>query len=216
MIKRDYMKEVENSLKLVIEKVDQGIINNTPEIAFKAINKELKGLVGLDIDTINTLSFSSVIDLINRENEYNGEKYIALAELLRLNGYLLLRLQAENECLYYYNKALAAFCQALEEEHGLAENFILSIEAVIEQLNQYQLSIEESLIVFRVDELLGKYDKAEDILFNIIKESEKDQRIIEKGIEFYNRLVELPEEELVCGNLPIDEVKASLSELKKY
>jgi hypothetical protein len=52
MIKRDYMKEIENSLKLVREQVEEGIIFKSPEKAFLTINKELKGLVGLDIETV--------------------------------------------------------------------------------------------------------------------------------------------------------------------
>ena len=57
MIKRDYMKEIENSLKLVREEVEEGIIFKSPEKAILTINKELRGLVGLDIDTVNTLAF---------------------------------------------------------------------------------------------------------------------------------------------------------------
>ena len=78
MIKKDFMKEIENSLKIVKREVDKNIINGDISKAKEAINNQLKGLVGLDIMTIDTLSFSSVIDIISREDEFNGEKYIKL------------------------------------------------------------------------------------------------------------------------------------------
>ena len=149
MIKRDYMKEIENSLKLVREEVEEGIIFKSPEKAILTINKELRGLVGLDIDTVNTLAFNSIKDMLSRENEYNAEKYIALGELLRLNGTLLLRLDDESEGIYYYKKALLAFCQALEEDESITVRYTLNIEVILEELAKYKLTIDENNTVFR-------------------------------------------------------------------
>jgi len=215
MIKRDYMKEIENSLKLVREEVEEGIIFKSPEKAFFTINKELKGLVGLDLETINTLSFNSIKDMLSGENEYNAEKYIALGELLRLKGNLLLRLEDESEGIYYYNKGLLAFCQALEEDESIAVGYQLNIETILEELNKYHLTIDENIVIFRMNELLRKYDKAEDILFHMLKESDNGKDIIRLGIEFYSRLKNVLEDDLIKGNLPIDEVIDGLEQLNK-
>ena len=215
MIKRDYMKEIENSLKLVREQVEEGVIFKSPEKAFLTINKELKGLVGLDIETVNTLSFDSIRDIISRDSEYNAERYIALGELLRLNGNLLLRLEEESEGIYYYNKSLLAFCQALEEDDSLAVGYQLNIEVILEELNKYHLTIDENKVVFRTYELLSKYDKAEDVLFDMLKESENSKGILQLGIDFYTRLESLLEDDLIKGNLPLEEVIEGLRLLKK-
>lgn len=216
MIKRDYMKEVENSLKLVREEVEEGIISKSKKKALITINKEIRGLVGLDIETIRTLSFDSVKDLIKRENEFNGEKYIALGELLRLNGNLLLRLGDGVEGIYYYNKALLSFYEAIEDDNTISTKYKPNIETMIDELNKYQLNLEESRTIFRMQEILGKYDKAEDILFSMIKISNKDKNIIKLGKEFYTRLESLSQEELFKGNLPIEEVKDSRLQLERY
>ena len=60
MLKNDYMKEVENTLKLVTEEVDKNIINGDIEEAKERVNKELKALVGLDIGTVDVFSFNSI------------------------------------------------------------------------------------------------------------------------------------------------------------
>lgn len=215
MIKRDYMKEIESSLKLVREEVEEGIIFKSPEKAILTINKELRGLVGLDIDTVNTLAFNSIKDMLSRENEYNAERYIALGELLRLNGTLLLRLDDESEGIYYYKKALLAFCQALEEDESITVRYTLNIEVILEELAKYQLSIDENNAVFRTYELLGRYDKAEDILFYMLKESNNNKDIKQLGIDFYTRLENLLEDDLIKGNLPIEEVIESIKQLKE-
>jgi tetratricopeptide (TPR) repeat protein len=215
MIKRDYMKEIENSLKLVREEVEEGIIFKSPEKAILTINKELRGLVGLDIDTVNTLAFNSIKDMLSRENEYNAERYIALGELLRLNGTLLLRLDDESEGIYYYKKALLAYCQALEEDESITVRYTLNIEIILEELAKYQLTIDENNAAFRTYELLGKYDKAEDILFYMLKESNNNKDIKELGIDFYTRLENLLEDDLIKGNLPIEEVIEAIKHLKE-
>lgn len=215
MIKRDYMKEIENSLKLVREEVEEGIIFKSPEKAILTINKELRGLVGLDIDTVNTLAFNSIKDMLSRENEYNAERYIALGELLRLNGTLLLRLDDESEGIYYYKKALLAYCQALEEDESITVRYTLNIEIILEELAKYQLTTDENNAVFRTYELLGKYDKAEDILFYMLKESNNNKDIKQLGIDFYTRLENLLEDDLIKGNLPIEEVIEAIKQLKE-
>ncbi|MBY6777408.1 DUF6483 family protein, partial [Clostridium botulinum] len=60
-----------------------------------------------------------------------------------------------------------------------------------------------------------KLDKAEDMLFYIIDKSNNDKSNIEMGLEFYNKLKQRPEEELIKGNLPLEEVEDSYLELSK-
>ena len=86
MLKRDLMKEIENSLKIVRKKIDEGIAKGDTNEAFNAINRQLKGLVGLDITTIDTISFESVKDIVNKGFENNAEKYVALGMLMKFEG----------------------------------------------------------------------------------------------------------------------------------
>lgn len=144
MLKRDYMKEIENSLKIVRKKVDESIIKKNKESAEEAINKELRGLVGLDLSTINSLDFDSIKEIISREREYNSEKYIALAELLRLNGMLQ---EDINEKIYYYNRALMAYYEGINDEELLLENYKKYIEEVMSFVSQYELTVKENIIL---------------------------------------------------------------------
>ncbi|MDS0528551.1 DUF6483 family protein [Clostridium sp. SHJSY1] len=214
MLKNDYMKEIETTLKNIREEIDRSILDGEVSTAFNMINKEVKALVGLEIDTIDTLAFSDVIDLVRKENQYNSERYIALGELLYFEGYMYNTLKDESNKIKYYKKSLESFlCAYLEEEH-LDERYLNDVMEVVKDLSQYEMSLEDNIRIFKFYEINKQLDKAEDILFYMIKNSDKDKTVISKGIEFYNRLKKKDENYLESGNLPLDEVNDGLENLK--
>lgn len=213
MIKKDFMKEIENSLKIVKREVDKNIINGDISKAKEAINNQLKGLVGLDIMTIDTLSFSSIIDIISREDEFNGEKYIALGELLCLQGFVCQSTGDEEGEIRYYLKSIDALNEAFNEDSDIEKRYFQDGIHISDLLSTYDLTINENKKIFKFYEIVGKYNKAEDILFYMIKKSNKDKNIIAVGISYYERLKNLSDEMLECGNLSREEIEDSYKEL---
>ncbi|MGG7179286.1 DUF6483 family protein [Clostridium paraputrificum] len=214
MLKNDYIKEIENALKLVKREVDKNIVNNEIDKAFQAINKEFKGLVGLDLDTISSLSFDSIKAIISRDNQYNAEKYIALGELLNLQGIVYSSQKDEMNKVIYFEKALQAFVQAYEEDDSVDKKYLDDAEKMIEDLRQYELTLEDDKRIFTIYELLNKFDRAEDMLFYMLKINNNSEDIIKEGLDFYKRLKEKPEEILEEGNLPLEEIEDSILQLK--
>ena len=213
MIKKDFMKEIENSLKIVKREVDKNIINGDISKAKEAINNKLKGLVGLDIMTIDTLSFSSVIDIISREDEFNGEKYIALGELLCLQGFVCQSTGDEEGQIRYYLKSIDALNEAFDEDSDIEKRYFQDGIHISNLLSTYDLTINENKKIFKFYEIVGKYDKAEDILFYMIKKSNKDNSVVAMGINYYERLKNLSDEILEAGNLSREEIEDSYKEL---
>lgn len=213
MLKKDYMKEVQNTLKIVKREIDKNIINGEIDKAFEVINKELRALVGLDINTIDTMSFPDVISIIGRENQYNAQRYIALSELLYIQGSVFERIESEEKKVLYYKKAIESFYEAYIEEDFLEEEYIKDTIEVINKMSEYELPLDQNRKIFKLYEAAKMFDKAEDILFTMIRQSNKAVYIIEDGINFYSRLKEKSKEELSNGNLPIDEIEESIKEL---
>ncbi|MGL4109838.1 DUF6483 family protein [Clostridium sp. LP20] len=214
MLKNDYIKEIENALKLVKREVDKNIVNNEIDKACQAINKEFKGLVGLDLDTISSLSFDSIKAIISRDNQYNAEKYIALGELLNLQGIVYSSQKDEMNKVIHFGKALQAFVQAYEEDDSIDKKYLDDAEKMIEDLRQYELTLEDDKRIFTIYELLNQFDRAEDMLFYMLKINNNSKEIIKAGLDFYNRLKEKPEELLEKGNLPLEEIEDSILQLK--
>lgn len=211
MLKRDSAKEIENGLRLVREAINKAAYDKDKKIALNVIDREMRSLIGLDLMTIDTLNFNNIIELINREREYNADRYLALGEILRLRGNL------ENDInnkITYYIKAMRAYFFVYKDDEVLMDKCIEGVREVVNYISEYELSLNENITLLKGYEMLGEYDQAEDVLFSIIKESNKDRRIIEEGEAFYNRLKEKEDMLLEKGNLPREEVEEGLKQIE--
>lgn len=215
MLKNDYMKEVENTLKIVREEVDKNIINGDINKAKERVNKELKALIGLDINTIDILSFKSIEELISKEKQYNTEKYIAFGELMKLEGEIFGKENKENEKIGYYEKSLEGFYKAYSEDDSIDSKYLDDAVDVVADLSNYEFSLDIDKKILKIYEMANKFDKAEDTLFYMLRKTNNNGSIILEGMKFYNRLKERELEELIEGNLPIEEVEDGISELEK-
>lgn len=154
MIKRDLLKEIENGLKIVKETIDKGILENNTEEAFRIIDKKLKEMVGLNIDTINTVSFDSIKSMINAGFENNTDKYIALGMLLKFEGYLFAKDEDVSSEIFYYLTAISAFNEGFYNDDSYLSNYKDEINELISEVIRYKLTDEEGTEVKRAIELV--------------------------------------------------------------
>ena len=115
-----------------------------------------------------------VIDIISREDEFNGEKYIALGELLCLQGFVCQSTGDEEGQIKYYLKSIDALNEAFMEDSDIEKRYFQDGIHISDLLSVYDLTINENKKIFKFYEIVGKYDKAEDILFYMIKKSNKE------------------------------------------
>ena len=215
MLKNDYMKEVENTLRLVTEEVDKNIINGDIEKAKERVNKELKALVGIDIGTVDVFSFNSLEGLISKDMQYNAEKFIAFGCLMKLQGQISNKENNENLKIQYYEKSLEGFYKAFTEDDEINSKYLDDAVEVAGELSNYDFSLDMDKKIFKLYELADKLDKAEDTLFYMLRKTNDDGSMILEGMRFYNRLKERELDELILGNLPIEEVEDGISELER-
>lgn len=215
MIKNDYMKEVENTLRLVTEEVDKNLINGDIEEAKERLNKELKALVGINIGTVDVFSFNSLEGLISKEMQYNAEKFIAFACLMKIQGQISNKENNENLKIQYYEKSLEGFYKAYTEDEETNPKYLDDAVDVASELINFELSLDMDKKILKIYELANKLDKAEDTLFYMIRKTNGDSSMILEGMRFYNRLKERELDELVLGNLPIEEIEDGISELER-
>lgn len=213
MLKTDLKKEIESTLDLIKIGIEKDLIEGNTDEALKRIDRGMKGLLGLDIMTVTTLSFNNVIELISKDNQYNSDRYMALGELLYLEGYVYGKLNNDVNKINYYKKSLMSFFEAYNEDKEIDDKYKNDLIEVLDFLNEYELEFKETNMIFQLYEYSKNFDKAEDILFDMIKKSDKSKEVIDFGIEFYNRLKKLDSDILEKGNLPLEEVEDSLNQL---
>jgi hypothetical protein len=209
------MKEVENTLKLVTEEVDTNILNGNIEEAKEKVNKQLKALVGLDIGTVDIFSFNSIEEHLSKDIQYNAEKFIAFACLMKLEGKISNIENKENSKIQYYEKSLKGFYKAYSEDDEINSKYLDDAVEVAGELSNYELSLDMDKKIFKLYELANKLDKAEDTLFYMLRKTNNDGSMILEGMRFYNRLEERELDELELGNLPMTEIEDGISELER-
>ena len=104
------------------------------------------------------------------------------------------------------------FVSKLTQERAAQEGVEVA-EPVAEPASGIPFEIKHNL--FPIYERVGRFDKAEDMLFELLDEAqpEEEQAIGNDGIAFYERLLQLSDYELESGGLPRAEVEESLHEL---
>ena len=215
MLKNDYKKEAENTLDLIYEEVDKSIAHEDFDKAKDEINKGLKSLVGLNLETIDVFSFESIAEIIDRENQYNSLKYLSFGCLMNLMGTVCRRNSSDSSYIVYYEKAWDGFNRAFSEDDEIDERYNEDAVCTCKELSKYDLSIDIDKKVLRLYEAVNKYDKAEDTLFYMLQKTNNDGSVILEGMKFYNRLKKKDKNVLKEGNLPFEEVEDGISELER-
>lgn len=154
MIKRDLLKEIANGLKTVKDAIDEGILNNDTKEAFMIVDKKMKEMVGVNIDTINTVSFDSIKSMINAGFENNFDKYIALGMLLKFEGYLYGKKDDVSNQIFYYIVAISSFNEAFEMDDTYLDNYRDDIIEIVDEVKKYKLTDDEEKEVNRISSIL--------------------------------------------------------------
>ncbi len=213
MIERDFLVR---QLSLLVQSLAKVLLHKK-EYEYQQAKKEIaaayKSLLGISADFVRQFSDVQLLEFFGKDIETLGVKYYILGTLLKEEAEIHQFEDREQESLLYFEKSLSMLLSAfndlgtsIEPEHAA------KIEAVVGQLHTIEMSqhITEKLFLFY--ESVGKYDKAEDVLFELV---ESDSRFVQPGITFYERLLKISNDELTKGGLPRVEILDGLNNLQK-
>lgn len=164
---------------------------------------------GIKESTIKSLSFENLLHMLSYEKSLDPNMYYLLGKLIKEDALIYTAQEDLNSAIDYFEKSLRFHLHALKvnkEDLAYEEDLRKDIEEILEYTDDYELSYEtnKDIFLFLLNE--GKYDKAEDMLYNLLDQSENSQSSIEMGVAFYEELLVKSEEELEKGNLPMSEV----------
>ena len=211
MITRDYFMRMIHQLAQVIAKVLK--LNEVKQYdnALEEIQRSAKQLLGMDLQLLTSLSDDEHIRLRSLGERFEVEKCVVTAELLRLIGEVRERQFDEEGKYRSYATSLSLFLELLfRESETLPREYFEEIDLLIRKLSSYRLSSELLQKLFRFNAIVGRYDAAENILFDLVQ---RDSEFGAEGVEFYKKLRGKSDEELERGNLPRHEVEEGLAEL---
>jgi tetratricopeptide (TPR) repeat protein len=143
------------------------------------------------------------------------DKSLVLADLLTVDGDWH---QAQGE----YDIALQCYCKAtnvvtealLLQPFGTPREHIECIDALADRLDLVDgVPPETRDRLFRYHERIGRFADAEDDLFEMLDADPRNDDLVDRGVEFYERLLRLKDHDLLLGGLPREEVQEGLRHL---
>lgn len=213
MIERDFLMR---QISLLVQSLAKVLFHKKayeyPQ-AKKEIDAAYKSLLGVSADFVRQFSDVQLLEFLGKDIETLGVRYYILGTLLKEEAEIHQFENRGQESLLYFEKSLSLLLSAFNDLGAPIEpEHTAKIEAVVVQLHSIEMSqhVKEKLFLFY--ESIGRYDKAEDVLFELV---ESDSRFVQLGIAYYERLLKISSEELIKGGLPRNEVVDGIDNLKK-
>ncbi len=209
MLTKDYIMRMIDALIKVLEKLLLLKESKNYNGALDEIEKVTKELFGLDRKFINSISDTQLINMIGVSetllvpNCYLlGVLFKEQAEIIKLQGNRGISLEMFERSFNFFSQGLQHSTTLIEPDH------LFKINSVIESLGEAEISIETEKNLIFYYEFIGKFDKAEDLIYDLI---DFDSKYIIDGIKFCERLLKKEDSALILGNLPREEITSSLS-----
>jgi hypothetical protein len=182
--------------------------------ALEEIQTSSRQLVGMEARLLTSLSDTEIIRLMSLGDRFDAERCVAAAELLRMTGKVNALQGREAMSHHCYVTSLSLFLELLLRETGtLPKEYFDKVECTIQEVVKYELPLALQRKLFQYYEDVGKFDLAENVLFEIIQE---EPEFVQEGMKFYGRLRTKTDEELQKGNLPRHEVEESMKDLEGW
>lgn len=214
---KDYLMRIVKQFTTAIGKIMGLKAENKIEESQEVIRDTLKYFTDLKIEVIETLPYDILIHKVSGSRLINAEKYLMLGELLIQQADIYETKGEKSRARNLYTKSLNIKIDILLNDDNLvSEQNLDSVNKLIDKIGLFNLPTESKLLVFRYYVLTENYAKAEDMLYNLLETNGPNKEILRKGIEFYEKLINIDHDKLERGNLPIDEVLEGLANLKEY
>lgn len=178
------------------------------------LDQMLEQLFGLRSDLIKRLDDPSLLDALTNQEVLDTDRVCIAADLFKEQGNLF---AAQNNAAESYLSYLRAFNFYLEVAlAGGPRHFPPpdeKIEALYNLLQGFDLPFEILFSLYAYREQSGNYARAAGLLLRMAAVPGVSQEILEEQRDFYHRLLEKPDNELLEGGLSRPEIQKRLAEI---
>ncbi len=183
------------------------------DAALLEVDNTGRSLLGLNTDTIERLPVSDLKNVLGSDPSLAQSRLYTAGVLLKEKGEILELKDEDSDSAGLYLKALRLMTdeiKGIEEVDG--RKGIANVDAVIGKLKDYELPSDMKRKLIDYYEYSGRFDKAEDVIFEMVDESAS---FAGEGISYYERLLKRSDFELEAGHLPRAEAEDALRELNE-
>jgi len=189
-------------------------LKNTKDfpLALEEIRIACSTLLGMDGTLIRECSPGQLRGLLGTDPSLAVPRTYILGLLLKEESEIRAAAGEDGEAVLLALKSLELLLDAwLEDGKALAPDHAPAIGSILERLSGFALTGELLSKIMTWYELTGRFDRAEDVLFDIVALT---PAFASEGMQFYRRLLLKSDEDLQAGNLPRDEILEGIADLK--
>ena len=213
MIHNDYILRMISQLAKVLAHIIQLREKGRDDDALREIDQSMQKLCGLNSQLVNSLSESSLIAALRGGASLDVGKCLVLAGLLKEEADLMADRNLEDDAAARYLKSLALYLEAMHDDARLVlPSYVERIQEVAGSLDEFVMPLDIRTRLMEYYEMSGAFGAAEDVLLDMLEDEEDDAQSI--GADFYERMLELTDDELDSGDLPRDEVLEGLERVR--
>lgn len=217
MIRNDYIMRLIEQLVQVLAKIVFNKKAGNLADAETDLENAFNNIVGLNSQLIDSLSSQDIITLlnINKDKQAAAVKSLFTAKLLKEKAELNSLSKKNSNQELDYHKILGLYIYGILNNDNTEIDMSIYFDDVEElaKIINNELTHETRFELFRVYDISGRYDKAENELFRLKESGFPD--ILTAGISFYTKLENTSDEILLKGNFSREEVSAGLKALKQ-
>lgn len=187
------------------------------EAAMRRADMALRELLGLGTDSVHSLAEGEILArlTVGEPPPVVQDKCLLLAALLHQLGKIASgrgRIEEAREC---HLKALHVLLGLhMQTDSQALPEFVPTLAELETALQGADIPARTYAALMIYHEQAGRFGKAEDALFELLRREGSQADTLEMGEGFYRRLLVLSDEALARGGLPRAEVEAGLAELR--
>lgn len=176
--------------------------------ALQAVDQALETLLGLRADLLNRLDDEKILDALTINGHLDEERLALVAELYYQQGEIWLSLNQPDLANQSFTRSLSFYLEtanlaAPEDLQSLVE----PLDGLSRKLNLDGLPVDTVYSLFTFYEMVGLYGRASDLMVVLQRLPYQGVDLQSECLEFYRRLLKLPEPVLNQGGISRQDVQ---------
>jgi hypothetical protein len=218
MAQRDYILRLFEEASRAIAQILSLRQMKNYQAAHDLIDEQIRQTLGMSGNFLLALADEALLSLLTTLGTLNAEKSWLVALLLKVEGDLYAEELDENRSYHCRLKACNLFLEVLygqKPQRDVAE--VTELDELWHWLSDYELPLRTRQIFFWYLERTGRYDRAEQMLFEILEDDTEEYtarvETREQGEAFYARLLRKSDVALQVGNFSSTRIREGLMRL---
>lgn len=205
MFKRDYFMRQIEQMTVVLHRILFNKEHIPLETAEQQLDEASRHLLGLNIRSLQALSSKDILDLLSYHGSVDTAKALVLSDMFVGQGDLLGRHEQTEEAFHPYLKSIdlllhLSLSPEVDPKNEVTDEIESRMYRSLERLQGWVIPEDIKRLLFAHYEKQGNYAKVEDVLFHYMEDHPDQSAVLEQGIIFYEKLLEVEEEILQAGN----------------